>query len=202
MTTIRPTIPTAAPAAEPAPAGRPARIDLAALRERARRNLGDGAVTEGYAADRHAVLQLLDAALATELVCVLRYKRHYFMAKGLGAEDVAQEFFEHAAEEQGHADRLADRIVQLGGEPDFAPDGLAGRSHAEYRPGTDLCSMIEEDLVAERIAIESYREMVQFLGNCDPTTRRLVEEILATEETHAAEFAGLLRDRCRSPWPA
>jgi bacterioferritin len=189
----------ATPAIVPAAvAAVPVRIDLMALRERARRNMGDGAVTEGYAADRHAVLQLLDAALATELVCVLRYKRHYFMAKGQGAEDIAQEFFEHAAEEQGHADAIAERIVQLGGEPDFAPQGLAARSHAEYRPGTDVGSMIEADLVAERIAIESYREMVQFLGNFDPTTRRLVEAILATEETHAAEFAGLLRAAGRS----
>ncbi len=194
MTSILPsaTPPALAPAA---PAVRSPRPELVALRARARANMGAGAVTEGYAADRHAVLQLLDTALATELVCVLRYKRHYFMAKGRGADDIAQEFFEHAAEEQGHADRLADRIVQLGGEPDFAPEGLAGRSHAEYRPGTDLDSMIEEDLIAERIAIESYREMVQFLGSGDPTTRRLIEEILATEETHAAEFAGLLRDR-------
>lgn len=180
---------------------RPFQLDANALRDRARQNLGDGAVTPGYAADRTTVLQLLNTALATELVCVLRYKRHQFMAQGIHAKSVAAEFLEHALEEQGHADELAARIVQLGGEPDFSPDGLSARSHAEYRTGTDLASMIEEDLVAERIAIDSYGDMLRYLDDDDPTTRRMIEGILATEEKHADELASLSRGLGRSAAP-
>ena len=167
--------------------------DAGALRERAWKNLHDGAVTPGYAADRSMVLQLLNSALATELVCVLRYKRHQFMAQGIHAPGIAAEFREHAAEELGHADQLAARIVQLGGEPDFSPDGLSARSHAEYRTGTDLVSMLEEDLVAERVAIDSYRDTLRYLGGDDPTTAIMIVGILATEEQHADELASLLR---------
>src|SRR5215471_7828361 len=154
-------------------------LDIKAIRDRARRHLEDGAVTEDYKAKVPVVLRLLNEALATEIVCTLRYKRHYFMAKGINAESVAAEFAEHATEEQEHADRIAQRIVQLGGEPDLSPEGLATRSHAEYVEGDSLVDMIKEDLVAERIAIDSYREMVEYLGANDPTSRRMMEEILA-----------------------
>ncbi|VVE23511.1 bacterioferritin [Pandoraea nosoerga] len=174
------------------PAGEDFHIDVRALRERAREHLDDGAVTEDYRADRDAVVQMLNEALATELVCVLRYKRHHFMATGIHAEPVAAEFAEHAAQEQEHADRIAARIVQLGGEPDFSPDSLSSRSHAEYVPGQNLRDMIREDLVAERIAIESYREMIHYLGDRDTTTRRMLEEILAVEEEHADDMRDLL----------
>jgi len=140
------------------------------------------------------VVKLLNEALATEIICVLRYKRHYFMAKGIHAESVAAEFQEHAAEEQEHADRIAERITQLGGAPDFSPEGLATRSHAEYVEGDSLTDMIKEDLVAERIAIDSYREMAEYFGTKDITTRRLMEEILAKEEEHADDLASLLED--------
>ena len=166
--------------------------DVNVLRERARARLDDGAVTEGYSADRNSVLRLLNNSLATELICVLRYRRHHFMARGIHSQSVAQEFLEHSNEEQGHADQIAERIVQLGGEPDFAPDGLSGRSHAEYVEGDSLASMIREDLVAERIAIDSYREIIRYLGDDDPTTRRMVEGILAVEEQHADELSDLL----------
>lgn len=166
--------------------------DIKTLRERARQQIEQGAVTEGYTADREKIIEILNTALATELVCVLRYKRHYFMASGLQAEAAAAEFAEHAAEEQEHADSLAQRIVQLGGEPDFSPQGLAQRSHSEYVSGSDLKEMVREDLVAERIAIDSYREIVQYIGDKDPTTRRLVEDILAVEEEHADDMLGLL----------
>ncbi|HZU82572.1 MAG TPA: DUF892 family protein, partial [Polyangiaceae bacterium] len=149
-------------------------------------------VTAGYRADRETVVKLLNEALATELVCVLRYKRHYFMAHGLSAPGVAQEFQEHANDEQDHADRLAQRITQLDGEPNFDPDGLTSRSHSEYKEGADLVDMLREDLVAERVAIESYAEIIRFLGNDDPTTRRLMEEILAKEEEHANDLSDLL----------
>jgi bacterioferritin len=172
--------------------------DIATLRKRAREHIAEGAVTPGYHADRGVVIKLLNEALATEIVCTLRYKRHYFMAKGIHAEGVATEFLEHAAEEQQHADQVAARIVQLGGEPDFSPDGLMSRSHAEYVAGEDLESMIREDLIAERIAIDSYREMVAYLGENDPTTRRLMEEILAKEEEHADDLANLLEDLGKS----
>jgi bacterioferritin len=167
--------------------------DVATLRARARKNVEQGAVTEAYQADREKVLQLLNDALATELVCVLRYKRHYYMATGIHAQSIAAEFLQHAAEEQGHADLLAERIVQLGGEPDLDPDKLSGRSHAQYAAGKDLADMIREDLVAERIAIDSYAETIRYLGNDDPTTRRMLEGILATEEEHAEDLTSLLR---------
>ena len=146
--------------------------DIRTLRERARKHMENGAVTDGYKADRDTVLRLLNESLATELVCVLRYKRHYYTAKGLNAQSIADEFLEHANEEQGHADRLAERIVQLGGDPDLSPDTLTQRSHSEYIEGKGLIDMLEEDLVAERIAIESYGEIVRYLGSDDPTTRR------------------------------
>jgi bacterioferritin len=167
------------------------------IRERDGLTVDQGAVTPSYGADKSAVLRLLNEALATELVCTLRYKRHYFMAKGLSSTGVAEEFLEHANEEFSHADRLADRIVQLGGEPDFNPEGLADRSHAEYVQGNSLTEMIREDLVAERVAIESYREMIDFIGNGDPTTRRLLEEILAVEEEHADDLLTLIEGRSR-----
>jgi bacterioferritin len=166
--------------------------DVNTLRKHARQHLDEGAVTAGYAADRKTVLKLLNEALATELVCVLRYRRHFFMAKGIDSKSVATEFLEHANEELGHADLIAARIVQLGGEPDFSPDSLTGRSHAEYVAADTLVNMIKEDLIAERIAIDSYREMIQYLGDQDPTTRRMLESILAVEEQHAEEMADLL----------
>jgi len=166
--------------------------DVKTLRMRARRHMEQGAVTESYKADRKVVLRLLNEALATELVCVLRYKRHYFMAKGIHAQPVAAEFLEHANEEQGHADLIAARIVQLGGSPDFGPQGLLTRSHSEYVEGDSLVDMIREDLVAERIAVDSYGEMVRYIGEADSTTRRMLEGILATEEEHADDLANLL----------
>ena len=166
--------------------------DVNTLRERARRNIRDGAVTEGYAADLETVLRLLNEALATEIVCTLRYRRHFFMADGMNAESVKAEFKEHADQELMHADQLAERIVQLGGEPDLNPDGMSERSHAEYVEGETLTDMIKEDLVAERIAIDSYREMIQYLGDRDPTTRRMLEGILAMEEEHAEDLSSLL----------
>ncbi len=174
------------------PANRPFLSDIQTLRERARQHMEKGAVTEGYRADRENVIRILNEALATEIVCVLRYKRHYFMAAGIHAQAVAQEFLEHANEEQQHADSIAERITQLGGEPNFSPDGLASRSHSEYVEGTTLVDMLKEDLVAERIAIESYGEIVRYLGNDDPTTRRLMESILAVEEEHADDLKTLL----------
>ena len=166
--------------------------DIKRLRERARKHIDKGAVTDGYKADRKRVIDVLNEVLATEIVCVLRYKRHYFMARGVHAESVKQEFSQHAAEEQQHADWVAERIIQLGGEPDFNPEGLVQRSHSEYAEGEDLQSMIREDLVAERIAIESYSEIVRWLANDDPTTRRIVEDILKMEEEHAEDMANLL----------
>lgn len=166
--------------------------DIQTLRQRAREHIERGAVTPGYSANRETVIRLLNEALATELVCVLRYKRHHFMASGIHADSVSSEFAEHAAEEQVHADQIAGRIVQLGGEPNFAPDGLASRSHAEYVPGNSLVEMIKEDLVAERIAIDSYRDIINYLGSDDPTTRRMMEEILAKEEEHADDLVTLL----------
>ncbi|OYW21034.1 MAG: bacterioferritin [Burkholderiales bacterium 12-64-5] len=167
--------------------------DVADLRKRARKHVEDGAVTAGYDADRNEVLKLLNEALATELVCVLRYRRHHFMASGIHSQSVSSEFLTHSEEEQGHADELAGRIVQLGGSPDFSPDTLAARSHAEYVEGGTLAEMIRENLVAERIAIDSYREFILYLGEQDPTTRRMLESILAVEEQHADELADLLQ---------
>ncbi len=166
--------------------------DVQTLRKRARLHIDEGAVTAGYDADRKTVLKLLNDALATEIVCVLRYRRHHFMAKGIDAKSIADEFLVHANEEQGHADQIAERIVQLGGEPDFSPDSLTRRSHAEYVEGESLLGMIKEDLVAERIAIESYRDMIQYLGAKDSTTRRMLETILAVEEEHADDLSDLL----------
>jgi bacterioferritin len=167
--------------------------DVKELRRRAREHIQDGAVTAGYGADPAKVVSILNEALATEIVCILRYKRHYFMATGIHANAVAEEFAEHAAEEQGHADRIAGRITQLGGEPNFNPEGLATRSHSQYVEGASLVDMIKEDLVAERIAIESYSEIVRFLGERDVTTRRMMEEILANEEEHADDLRDLLQ---------
>lgn len=173
-------------------ANKPFLTDIKTLRERARKHIENGAVTEGYTADRDTVVKLLNEALATELVCVLRYKRHYFMANGIHADSVAAEFLEHANDEQGHADQIAARIVQLGGAPNFNPEGLLTRSHAEYVEGDTLTDMIKEDLVAERIAIDSYRDMVRYFGNDDPTSRRMIEGILAVEEEHADDLVSLL----------
>ena len=166
--------------------------DIQELRRRARRHIEQGAVTEGYKADRGTVVQLLNEALATEIVCVLRYKRHYYMASGIHAAAAAAEFLQHASEEQSHADQIAQRITQLDGEPNFNPEGLASRSHSEYVEGGTLVDMIREDLVAERVAIESYGEMIRYLGNNDPTTRRMLEGILAKEEEHAEDMSNLL----------
>lgn len=168
-------------------------LDLKTLRQRARQHIEEGAVTAGYSADRTAVLKMLNDSLATEIVCVLRYRRHHFMARGIHSQAVAAEFLAHSNEEQGHADQIADRIVQLGGEPDFSPGSLVSRSHAEYVEGTTLPDMIKEDLVAERIAIDSYREFIRYLGDQDPTTRRMLESILAVEEEHADDLADLLQ---------
>ena len=166
--------------------------DIATLRSQARTHVERGAVTEGYAADRKQVLELLNEALATEIVCVLRYRRHHFMARGIHGQSVGAEFLKHSNEEQGHADQLAARIVQLGGEPDFSPDRLSQRSHAEYVAGETLTQMIQENLVAERIAIDSYRDMIRYLSDLDPTTSDLLKQILAVEEEHADELADLL----------
>ncbi len=167
--------------------------DIAKIRERARRHIDKGAVTDSYGADPQVVIGLLNEALATEIVCQLRYKRHHFTAQGLASESVANEFLAHAKEEEEHADWLAARIVQLGGEPNFSPEGLAARSHAEYVPGNSLFDMIKEDLVAERIAIDSYVEMIKYLGDRDVTSRRLLERILAVEEEHAEELVSLIQ---------
>ena len=173
-------------------ADKPFLTDIKTLRERARKHIEQGAVTEGYAVDRETAVKLLNEALATEIVCVLRYKRHYFMATGLNSEAVAAEFLQHANEEQTHADQIAARIVQLGGAPNLNPDGLTSRSHAEYVEGDSLIDMIKEDLVAERIAIDSYREMIKYFGTDDPTSRRMLEGILAMEEEHADDLVSLL----------
>ena len=179
----------------PGGASNSALSDIRTLRDRARKQIEDGAITLSYGADKQAVIKLLDEALATELVCVLRYKRHYFTAVGMNAEAAKAEFLQHAQQEQEHADRIAERIVQLGGQPDFNPDGLTDRSHAEYKEGASLKEMLIEDLVAERIAIESYREMIAFLGDKDPTTRRMLEDILMVEEEHAEDLGSLLAGR-------
>ena len=169
--------------------------DMKAIRERARRDMKEGAVTADYGKDRDQAVEVLNAALATEIICVLRYKRHAFTAVGIYAEPIAKEFAVHAAEEQAHADQIAERIVQLGGEPDFSPDGLASRAHADYVACSDLKDMIRENLVAERIAIETYREMARWFGDDDPTTKRMLEGILAQEEEHADELADLLQNQ-------
>lgn len=169
--------------------------DLSTLRERAREQMMKGAITPSFPeADRQAIVELLNTALATELVCVLRYKRHYYATHGIRAKFVAAEFLEHANEEQAHADQIAERIVQLGEDPDLNPATLLTRSHAEYDESTSLRQMLEADLFAERIAIESYREMINFLGQRDPTSRRMLESILAQEEEHAEDLVDLLED--------
>lgn len=171
---------------------RPVLSDVAAIRARARRHIDEGAVTPSYDANKEMVIKLLNEALATEIVCVLRYRRHYFMAQGLLSEAIKKEFLAHSQEEQAHADTIAERIVQLNGEPDFDPKTLTARSHAEYAAGANLEDMLKEDLIAERIAIESYREMVAYMGTHDPSTRRMLERILAVEEEHAEELQSML----------
>lgn len=166
--------------------------DIQTLRNRARQHIEEGAVTPGYAADRDTVVKLLNEALATEIVCVLRYRKHHFMAQGIHSPSVAEEFLVHSNEEQQHADQIAERIVQLGGEPNFSPDGISSRSHSEYVDAQSLIDMIKENLVAERIAIDSYAEMIRYIGDKDPTSRRVLEQILAVEEEHAEELADLL----------
>jgi bacterioferritin len=173
---------------------KPFLTDVQELRRRARQHIEEGAVTGGYRADRETVVKLLNEALATEIVCVLRYKRHYFMAQGIHADPIAAEFLQHANEEQGHADQIAGRIVQLGGSPNFSPEGILSRSHSEYAEGTTLLDMIKEDLIAERIAIDSYTEMIRYVGENDITTRRMLEGILAVEEEHADDLASFLAD--------
>ncbi|TXH34222.1 MAG: bacterioferritin [Rhodospirillaceae bacterium] len=166
--------------------------DIKNIRKRARQHISDGAVTVANKADRDQVVKVLNEVLATEIVCNLRYRRHYYMADGLYSESVKAEFLQHAQEEQQHADAVATRIVQLNGAPDFNPVSLSSRSHAEYSEGKDLVSMIEEDLVAERIAIETYSEIVRWLADRDPTTRRVIEQILEKEEEHAEDLASLI----------
>jgi bacterioferritin len=177
---------------EVADKNKPFLTDVKTLRKRARSHMSDGAVTESYAGNTEVACKILNEALATELVCVLRYKRHYFMAKGIHSGTVKAEFLEHAAEEQGHADLIAERITQLGGSPNFSPADMLSRSHSEYVEGTTLREMIEEDLVAERIAIDSYREIASYFATFDTTTRQLMEEIQAKEEEHADDLAELL----------
>jgi bacterioferritin len=183
-------------------AEKPFLSDIQTLRRRAREHIAKGAITDSYKADRTTVLKLLNEALATEIVCVLRYKAHHYLASGINAKSVAAEFLEHANEEQEHADRIAERITQLDGKPNFSPDGLSARSHSEFVVGDDLASMIEEDLVAERIAIDSYREMIGYIGNDDSTTRRVLEEILAVEEEHAEDMKTLMEDFGKKGEPA
>ena len=185
--------PSYRPSQDPgADASTPVLTDIKELRRRARQHIENGAVTDDYRGNRAVVVELLNQALATEIVCVLRYKRHYFMASGINSEAVASEFLQHANEEQGHADQLAERITQLGGAPDLDPASLVDRSHAEYVVGNDLMDMIRENLIAERIAIDSYGDMIQYLGDKDPTTRRLLEGILAVEEEHADDMKTLM----------
>ena len=169
-------------------------MDIDAIRERAREHIERGPITDAYGADRERVISVLNEVLATEIVCVLRYKRHYYTAQGISAGPVAAEFLQHANEEQQHADLAAQRIVQLGGEPDFSPHALATRSHTEYDASAGLLDMVREDLVAERIAIASYQEIIRWLGNDDPTTRRVIETILAQEEEHAEDLLNILQE--------
>lgn len=167
-------------------------IDVATLRERARANISDGPITDSYGADLPRVLEVLQQALATELVCVLRYRQHHYAATGLNSEPIAAEFLAHANEEQGHADLIAARISQLGGVPDFNPETLTSRSHSEYRTAVELIEMVKENLVAERIAVASYTEIIHWLGDGDPTTRRMLEQILSVEEEHAEDLLSFL----------
>lgn len=167
--------------------------DLESIRERARAKMMDGAVTGAYLADKDQVIEVLNEVLATEIVCVLRYKNHYYMASGIHSQAAAAEFLEHANEEQQHVDQVAQRITQLGGNPNFNPEGLQTRAHAEYKDVDTLEQMITEDLVAERVAIETYSEIIRWLGNDDPTTRLLIESILKVEEEHADDLVNLLQ---------
>jgi bacterioferritin len=176
------------------PKNQPFVSDIQELRRRAREHMEQGAVTSAYKADRETVIRILNEVLATEIVCVLRYKRHYYMATGIHAQAVAAEFLEHANEEQSHADIAAERITQLGGEPNFNPEGLSTRSHSQYAEGKSLLDMVREDLVAERIAVESYSEIIRYLGDDDPTTRREMEKILGKEEEHADDMKKLLEN--------
>jgi bacterioferritin len=183
-------------------ASKPFLTDIQTIRQRAREHIEKGAITEGYKADRDTVIKLLNDALATEIVCTLRYKRHYYMASGIHAKSIAEEFLEHAREEEEHADMLARRITQLDGAPNFNPEGLLTRSHSDYVEGEDLVDMLKEDLIAERIAIDSYRDIAQYLGNDDPTSRRVMEEILAKEEEHAEDLSTLLEELGKKGEPA
>ena len=176
--------------------------DIENIRRRARENIDHGAITTGYSADRETVVRLLNEALATELVCVLRYKYHYYMASGINSQAIKAEFLEHANQDQAHADQLAERITQLSGKPNLSPVGLLDRSHADYVEGVDLVDMIKEDLVAERIAIDSYREMIHYIGADDPTSRRVLEGILAQEEEHAEDMNTLLEQLGKKGEPA
>jgi bacterioferritin len=168
--------------------------DIQTLRDRARQKIEEGPITSAYGADRERVIEVLNEALATEIVCVLRYKRHYFTARGIHSQAVAAEFLQHATEEQGHADQIALRITQLQGEPNFDPDGLTTRSHAQYDASHTIPEMLKEDLVAERVAIESYSEVIRWLGDNDVTTRRMLETILAVEEEHADDLLNLMEN--------
>ncbi len=171
---------------------KPFLTDIQELRRRARKHIEHGAVTQGYQGNRDVIVKVLNEALATEIVCVLRYKRHYFMARGIHAEPVRPEFLQHAVEEQAHADQIATRIAQLSGEPNLNPEGLTTRRHSEYKEGNSLVDMVKEDLIAERVAIESYTEMIRYMGEKDSTTRRMLEGILAMEEEHADDLASIL----------
>ncbi len=183
-------------------AAKPFLSDIKTIRRRAREHMVRGAVTDSYTLDRQTVLKLLNEALATEIICVLRYKAHHYMASGINAKSVAAEFLEHANEEQAHADQIAERITQLDGTPNFAPDGLSARSHSEFVVPDDLAAMIEENLVAERIAIDSYREIINYIGDADTTTKRMLEEILAMEEEHAEDMKTLMEDFGKKGEPA
>ena len=183
-------------------ASKPFLTDIEAIRKRAREHIDQDAITAGYTADRETVIKLLNEALATEIVCTLRYKYHYFMASGIHSQAVKAEFLEHAQQEQEHADRIAERITQLDGKPNFNPDGLLSRAHADYAEGADLVDMIKEDLIAERIAIDTYRAIVEYIGADDPTTRRIMEEVLAQEEEHAEDMATLLEQLGKKGEPA
>ncbi|MDO3383495.1 ferritin-like domain-containing protein [Gilvimarinus algae] len=166
--------------------------DLNSRREAARKHMMNGAVTEDFTPEKDTIIKLLNEALATELICVLRYKVHHYTANGRGAKVAAEEFWEHAQEEQEHADRLAERIAQLGGVPEMNPEVISSRAHSDYHSGGDTLEMLKEDLIAERIAISSYREMIAFVGNLDPTTRRILEDLLAQEEEHADDLVDLI----------
>ena len=183
-------------------AAKPFLSDIQTIRRRAREHMERGAVTDTYTLDRETVLKLLNEALATEIVCVLRYKAHHYLASGINAKSVAAEFLEHAIEEQQHADQIAERITQLDGTPNFSPEGLAGRSHSEFVVPEELAAMIEENLVAERIAIDSYREIINYIGDRDTTTKRMLEQILAVEEEHAEDMKTLMEDFGKKGEPA